>query len=265
MTGSSVHLSGISYAYPAGSDVFRNISIRVEKGEIFSILGPNGTGKSTLLKCIAGLIPPQTGSVLLDGEDITGKKADEVARKLGFVPQTQVSPFPFLVRDIVLMGRAAHIGMFSTPSFDDEEIAYKALERVRIPHLATRPCTGISGGEWQLVLVARAIAQCPGILLLDEPTSHLDLGNQMRILDVIRSLADEGMTVIIATHFPDHALLTSGRVAILRDCNLIAYGPPDEVISEETMYAAYGVNVKLIELPDPVNRKICVPVTECKR
>ena len=258
--GSSISLEGVTFSYPGGSAVFADISLTVEDGGVYSLLGPNGTGKSTLLKCMAGLMAPSHGRVLLDGRDIAGMQPHEIARRIGFVPQTQVSPFPFLVRDIVLMGRASHLSVFAAPSGDDEAIAADALDRVGISHLAERPCTGISGGEWQLVLIARAIAQRPGILLLDEPTSHLDLGNQVRVLDVIRGLAEDGMTIVVATHFPDHALLTSSRVAILKDQRILAMGPPEEVIREDTMHQAYGADVRIVHLGDPINRWICVPV-----
>jgi iron complex transport system ATP-binding protein len=258
--GSSISLEGVTFSYPGGSAGFADISLTVEDGGVYSLLGPNGTGKSTLLKCMAGLMAPSHGRVLLDGRDIAGMQPHEIARRIGFVPQTQVSPFPFLVRDIVLMGRASHLSVFAAPSGDDEAIAADALDRVGISHLAERPCTGISGGEWQLVLIARAIAQRPGIFLLDEPTSHLDLGNQVRVLDVIRGLAEDGMTIVVATHFPDHALLTSSRVAILKDQRILAMGPPEEVIREDTMHQAYGADVRIVHLGDPINRRICVPV-----
>lgn len=258
--GNRISVEDIAFNYPGGATVFTGISLAVDEGCVYSLLGPNGTGKSTLLKCMAGLISPSHGRVLLDGRDIAGMQPHEIARQVGFVPQTQVSPFPFMVRDIILMGRASHLGPFATPSAEDEEIAADALGRVGISHLADRPCTGISGGEWQLVLIARAIAQRPGILLLDEPTSHLDLGNQVRVLDVIRGLAEDGMTIVVATHFPDHALLTSNQVAILKDQRILAMGSPEEVIGEDTMHRAYGVDVRILHLDDPFNRRICVPV-----
>jgi len=258
--GSSISVEDIAFSYPGGAAVFTGITLPVEEGSVFSLLGPNGTGKSTLLKCMAGLITPSHGRVLLDGQDIGGMQPHEIARRVGFVPQTQVSPFPFRVRDIVLMGRAPHLSPFAAPSARDETVAADALDRVGVSHLADRPCTRISGGEWQLVLIARAIAQRPGVLLLDEPTSHLDLGNQMRVLDVIRGLAEDGITIVVATHFPDHALLTSSRVAILKDQRILAMGPPDDVIREDTMRQAYGVEVRIMHLDDPFNRRICVPV-----
>jgi iron complex transport system ATP-binding protein len=264
-TGSSISVEDIAFGYPGGAEVFSGITLTVEEGSVYSLLGPNGTGKSTLLKCMAGLIAPSHGRVLLDGQAVAGMKPHEIARQVGFVPQSQAPAFPFLIRDIVLMGRAPHIGPFSAPSAHDEAIAADALDRVGISRLADRPCTGISGGEWQLALIARAIAQRPGTLLLDEPTSHLDIGNQVRVLDVIRRLAEDGMTIVVATHFPDHALLTSSRVAILKDRRILAAGPPHDVIREDTMRRAYGTDIRVVCLGDPFNRRICVPVTETSR
>lgn len=261
----TISVEGITFSYPGRRAVFKEITLAVEEGDVYSLLGPNGTGKSTLLKCMAGLISPSHGRILLDGREINGMQPYEIARRVGFVPQTQVSPFPFRVRDIVLMGRASHLNAFATPSAKDEAIAADALAHVGISHLADRACTAISGGEWQLVLIARAIAQRPKTLLLDEPTSHLDLGNQMRVLDVIRGLAEGGMTIVVATHFPDHALLTSSKVAILKDQRIIATGPPEEVIREDTMRQAYGTDVRIMHLGDPINRRVCVPVAETFR
>ncbi len=263
--GNSISVHDLTFSYPGGTAVFSGVTLSVEEGSVTSLLGPNGTGKSTLLKCMAGLISPSHGSVLLDGQEIAGMQPHEIARRVGFVPQSQVSAFPFLVRDIVLMGRASHLGLFATPSAADEAIATEALERVGISHLAERPCTGISGGEWQLALIARAIAQRPGVLLLDEPTSHLDLGNQMRVLEVIRGLAGDGMTIVVATHFPDHVLLTSSRVAILKDRQILAAGSPEDVISEGSMRRAYGLDVRILHLDEPFNRRICVPVAATSR
>ena len=133
------------------------------------------------------------------------------------MPQGLTSAFPFRIKDIIVMGRAPHLSILASPSRADMEIAYKAMETVGVAHLADRPCNGVSGGEWQLTLIARALVQEPQILLLDEPTSHLDMGNQMKILQVIKDLADNGMTIVMASHFPDHAFLVANVVAILNN------------------------------------------------
>jgi iron complex transport system ATP-binding protein len=183
----------------------------------------------------------------------------DIAKQMGYVPQGLTSAFPFRIKDIIIMGRAPHLSILASPSRADMDLAYKAMETVGVSHLADRPCNSVSGGEWQLALIARALVQEPQILLLDEPTSHLDMGNQMKILQVIRHLADEGMTIVMASHFPDHAFLISSMVAILKDGRLANAGPPDEVITEESMKATYGVDVRIVQLEDDGMRKACFP------
>lgn len=251
----------LSYRYPGTDrDVISQVTISADRGEAIALLGPNGTGKSTLLKCMAGLLSPSYGSVHLDGMDITGMARSAVAKRIGFVPQSQSSPFPYLVHEVVLMGRASHLGLFQNPGTDDMQRSDEALRMVGIPHLASRPCTNLSGGEWQLVLIARAIAQQPDILLLDEPTSHLDIGNQMKVLRVIDRLKREGLCIIVATHFPDHAFMTADRVVILKDQMVITDGSPDQEITNSLMEEVYGVPVAVVHIDDPVCRKVCVPV-----
>lgn len=260
MTG-TLKAENVSYRYPGTSrDVVTGINITVRSGEAVTLLGPNGTGKSTLLKCLAGLLPPTGGNITLDGVDIRGMQRHMVAKRIGFVPQSQISPFPYLVQEIVLMGRASHLSIFQNPGAEDEKRVINALNIVGISHLAGRPCTNLSGGEWQLVLIARAIAQNPEILLLDEPTSHLDLGNQMKVLRVISRLRNKGLCIVVATHYPDHAFLIADRVTILKDQSLIIDGTPDHVITNELMQDVYGVSVEVVHVDEPINRKICVPV-----
>lgn len=256
----SVENISFKYSHHQSDYVLENISFKVRKGDIFYLLGPNGTGKSTLLKCLAGLLKVQQGHTYLEGTDIGSISHNTIAKKLAFVPQSHSSAFPYSVRDIVVMGRSPHINIMSSPSENDFKQTDNALEIAGITNLAERACTELSGGEWQLVLIARALAQDPEILLLDEPTSHLDLGNQIKILHVIENLAARNLTIIIATHFPDHALIHSNQAAILKQKHIMSIGPTEEVITEENMHKAYGVNVKITHIYDGVDRKICVPV-----
>ena len=239
--------------------VFENLSFSVSTGELMCLLGPNGTGKSTLLKCMNGLLKPVSGTVVLDGEDVSSLSREDIARKVGFVPQSHSSVFPFLVRDVVVMGRTPHLTIFSSPSRKDIDIAGHVMEQVGIYHLAGKPCTMISGGEWQLVLIARALTQQPEILILDEPTSHLDMGNQLKILNVVHGLARSGLTVVMASHFPDHAFLSSTSVAVLKDGSFTAWGTPDDVVTESLLRDTYGVAVKVLHVEE-AGRKVCIPV-----
>jgi iron complex transport system ATP-binding protein len=246
-----------SYSNDASNAVFHNLSFVIQPGDVFCLLGPNGTGKSTLLKCVSGILRILQGRIFLDGKDLSEFKLPDIAKKIGFVPQGLTSAFPFRVKDIVVMGRAPHLSILASPSRKDMEIAHKAMESVGVLHLADRPCNSISGGEWQLTLIARALVQEPQILLLDEPTSHLDMGNQMKILKVIKDLADEKMTIVMASHFPDHAFLVANVVAILNNGGIAHIGPPDSVITEANMRTTYGVGVQIVSAGQ--NRKACLP------
>jgi iron complex transport system ATP-binding protein len=248
-----------SYSGDVSKAVFRDVTLTVNPGDVFCLLGPNGIGKSTLLKCLSDILRIQQGRILLNGKNLSDLKLTDVAKQMGYVPQGLTSAFPFRIKDIIIMGRAPHLSILASPSRADMDLAYRAMETVGVGHLADRPCNSVSGGEWQLTLIARALVQEPQILLLDEPTSHLDMGNQLKILQVIKNLADEGMTIVMASHFPDHAFLISSTVAILKDGRLAKAGPPDEVITEESMKATYGVDVRIVSLTEGGPRRVCFP------
>ncbi len=253
-----------SYGPEAAAPVFQSVSLSVQAGDVFCLLGPNGIGKSTLLKCLSGILSIQQGSVLLNGRDLSQFKLADVAKHIGYVPQGLMSAFPFRIKDIIIMGRAPHLSVLASPSREDMKIAYRAMETVGVAHLADRPCTAVSGGEWQLTLIARALVQEPQILLLDEPTSHLDMGNQLRILQVIKDLSDDGMTIVMASHFPDHAFLVAGVVAILNNGRIAHVGTPDEVITEKNLQSTYGVDVRVVQLEEGGMRKACFPALRSK-
>jgi iron complex transport system ATP-binding protein len=249
-----------SYSHDLTSAVFRDVSFSIQSGNIFCLLGPNGTGKSTLLKCLAGILRAQQGRVLFGDKDLLSFKLQEIAQTIGYVPQGLTSAFPFRIKDIVVMGRAPHLSILASPSSNDMELAFEAMKAVGILHLADRGCNSVSGGEWQLALIARALVQEPRIMILDEPTSHLDMGNQMKILQTVKQLAAEGMTVIMASHFPDHAFLVANLVAILNNGRICQIGKPDDVITEENLKAAYGTDVRVVREGKVVERKVCFPV-----
>ena len=245
-----------SYSQDLTAAVFHNVSFSVQPGDVFCLLGPNGTGKSTLLKCLGGLLRVQQGRILFDSRSISNFKLPEIARIIGYVPQGLLSAFPFRIKDIVVMGRAPHLSILASPSQRDMDLALESMKTVGILHLADRPCNSVSGGEWQLTLIARALVQEPQILLLDEPTSHLDLGNQMKILQVIKDLSTAGMTIIMASHSPDHAFLIANVAAILNNGGISQIGAPDTVITEEHLRLAYGVDVQVVCAG---GRKVCFP------
>lgn len=228
----------------------RDIELDIRAGEVLCLLGPNGGGKTTLMKTLLGLIPALGGSIRLLDRDLASYSRAELAKLVGYVPQAGTNFFPFTVREVVLMGRVAHVGLFSSPGRADRDAADAALAALGIGHLAERIYTEISGGERQLVLIARALAQEPKLLVMDEPTASLDFGNQLRVLDQVKALARRGMAVVLATHDPDHVFLAGDRAALLRDGKLAALGPPSAVMTEEALEALYGVAIEVVELPD---------------
>jgi len=248
----------LSYGYP-GRTVGRDIGFAVGTGEVLCVLGRNGEGKSTLFRTILGLLPPHAGVVQVDGEPISGWSPRRRAQAFGYVPQNSGGAFPFTIADLVLMGRTAHRGVFAAPSGADRRAAEEAIAALGIEHLAQREWLRVSGGERQLALVARALAQEPLILVLDEPTASLDFGNQVRVLDAVRSLAERrGLSVLVSTHHPEQAFACADRVAVLAGGALLQIGAPADVITRETLRACYSVDVVVLPVADDRYR-VCVP------
>jgi iron complex transport system ATP-binding protein len=245
-----------SFSYDNKNNVFEDISFKVSSGDIFCILGANGTGKTTLIKCLTGLMKPNKGKILIDGKDMKTFSHADLAKKIGYIPQIHNSTFPFTVLDVVLMGRSPHLDIFESPAEEDYKIAEKSLKSLNIIHMKDKPYTEISGGEQQLVFIARVLTQEPEILILDEPTSHLDFGNQIRTLDIIKKLASEGLSVIMSSHFPDHAFISANKVALMGEKRFIAMGTPKDVITTKNMKRIYDIDVKILDIG---RRMACIP------
>lgn len=249
------------FGYGKRENVFEDLTFEVEASDIFAILGPNGCGKTTLLKSLLGILKLKRGSIHLDDKNVISMKRNEFGKKIGYVPQNRSLEFPYTVLQMVVMGRASHLGLFSSPSDRDFEIAREAIKRVGISHLTEKIYTNISGGESQLVLIARALAAQPEVLILDEPTSQLDFKNQLLILGTLDRLAKErDFTIVMTTHFPNHALLVSHK-ALLFNGKKYTIGAVEDVITEQNLKDAYGVNVRIISYND--NRssiKAVVPI-----
>jgi iron complex transport system ATP-binding protein len=253
-----LQVEDLSYGYP-GHIVGHGISFSVGAGEVVCVLGRNGEGKSTLFKTILGLLPLRGGALRVDGEPIAGWSPRRRALTFGYVPQNGGGTFPFTVAELVLMGRTAHRGPFSAPSAAYREAANEAITTLGIGHLAEREWLRVSGGERQLALVARALAQGPRILVLDEPTASLDFGNQVRVLDAVRRLAEtHGLSVLLSTHHPEQAFACADRVAVLAGGELLRIGTPAEVVTADTLRTCYAVEVAVLPVADDRYR-VCVP------
>jgi iron complex transport system ATP-binding protein len=251
-----LEVKSLDFGFP-GRTIGRGVSFSLGAGEVLCVLGPNGGGKTTLFRTLLGLLEPHGGDIHLGGSPLSSLNRGEIARRIGYVPQGHSAYFAFTVREFVLMGRTAHLGAFSSPGARDHAIALKTLESLGIAHLADKPVTEISGGERQLALVARALAQEPKLLVLDEPTASLDFGNQVRVLQRIGSLAGSGIAILFSSHDPDHAFLCARRALLLAEGRVLEIGTPREVIRPDTLERMYGVSVQVLPLPGGAHT--CLP------
>jgi len=243
--------------------ILENISFSLEAGELMCLLGPNGVGKTTLFRTLLGSLKRLSGEILFRGEEISKLSLRHFARKIAYVPQAHTPPFPFRVIDVVTMGRTPHFCVFSSPSAHDVEVAGEAMWTMNIEHLREKSYTEISGGERQLVLVARALAQEAELLFMDEPTSNLDFGNQIRVLEHIRAIVKkQKIGVILTTHSPNHALTYATKVAVIGRDKSFAAGTPDEVISEQYLRETYRVETELFGIRTRLGQTIrfCIPL-----
>lgn len=236
----------ISYAYKDGRRALHDVSVSLERGKILYLLGHNGSGKTTLLSCLSGILRPTQGSVLLDGTDIQRIAPAERARRVGLIPQVHVPVFAYTVREMVLMGRAPHLGLFGAPSRQDRDIADEALARVGLADFRERVYTELSGGERQLVMIARGLAQQCDYLLMDEPDAHLDPSNQHRVLEIVAELAQQQLSFVIASHAPNSALLYADHVVLLRQGHVLAQGSVRDTLTEDMLTEAYGMATEVI-------------------
>ena len=259
----SIEIRNLDFSYGAHR-VLHGITLDIPDGTLVNVLGPNGVGKSTLFRCILGLNAGYSGSVMVNGKDMKSLSVRERAREIAYIPQSHAPVYDYEVLDVVLMSTGADLGMLRTPGPRHRRRAYDALERVGIGHLAQRTYTQISGGEQQLVMIARAIAQQARTIIMDEPTSALDYGNTVRVLSCVRQLAREGMSIVQSTHQPDQAFLYSDKTLVINGGRVFAYGDPKVVITKELVSELYGVDVEVNSLyGDKV--RVCVPVHEIER
>lgn len=240
------------FSYRAGQPLLEHIRFEVESGDVLAILGPNGAGKTTLLKCMLNLLHWREGQTLLDGEDVSTMAARALWQKVAYVPQAKQSSLFCTVEEMVLLGRSSRIGAFSAPSKEDFRQARAAIERLGLSHLFGRRCCELSGGEVQMVLIARALSSQPGVLVLDEPESNLDFKNQLLVLDTIEELATSGLTCIFNTHFPAHALRRANQALLLGRGGKSVCGKTCEVVTEDRISEFFGVRAVIGEMQTPL-------------
>ena len=240
-------VSDLSYTYRGGHTALQNVSFTARQGELLSVLGPNGAGKSTLFRCILGSLPDYGGAILLDGRDARTLDQRTLAAHIAYIPQIHRPTFGYSVLDTALMGLTRQLSPFRSPSAQQEGQAMAALEQLGVSHLAPRSFSELSGGEQQLVLIARALCQQADILVMDEPTSSLDYGNQLRVLRCVHDLSRQGYTVVLSTHDPQHALRFADRVLALSGGGVAAFGAAKDILTAELLRRLYGVDAALLE------------------
>ena len=248
MTGAMLEARALTIGYGTVA-VAGGIDLALSAGTVTCLLGPNGVGKTTLFKTLLGLIAPLAGSIDVGGESLAGLSRMAVARQVGYVPQASPLDFTYTVLDLVVMGRTASLGPFSQPRQADYDIAEAALDALGIAPLAERDSTRISGGQRQLVLLARALAQEAQVLVMDEPTASLDLANRILVLDKVRALAGDGRAVLVSTHEPEHAFAIADRVALLGAGDYFETGPVAEMLTADRLTRLYGIKLEVERTP----------------
>lgn len=239
-----LEVQGLRYAYKK-NQVLKGVSFRAEAGECICVLGRNGAGKTTLFRCLLGFIKGYEGDINIDGLNAKQLLPREAAKKIAYIPQTHAPAFNYSVLETVLMGTSALIDKYRIPRRAEYEIAYQSMEQMHIAHLADRGCAELSGGERQLVLIARALAQKSKILVMDEPTANLDYGNQFHVMQQARELSENGYLVILSTHNPEHALLYADKALVLKDGGVAAYDDPELIVNPLMIKNIYGVSVEM--------------------
>ncbi len=241
----SLRSEALSFGYDKAVPVLNALTASFATGEAVCILGGNGAGKSTFLSCLINYLKPSAGQVTFDGQDIRSIPTAEYAARVALIPQTYEMTFPYTVLDVVLMGRTPYLGGAALPGAEDYVAAEAALEDLGIAALARRSCAQLSGGQLQLVMIARALAQASDFILLDEPTAHLDFGNQARVIQTVLSLKAQAKGLILTTHNPEHAFSGFDRALLFHGGALLADGAPEDVVTKENLERLYGIPISI--------------------
>lgn len=246
-----------SYAYVKGKNIFSDINFSLDKGDIFTILGPNGVGKSTFLNCLGNLMNLNSGKIFIDGKEMSKIPLNELAKEMGYIPQIHTSSFDYSVSDYIVMGRAPYMSMLKTPGKEEYDKVYEVMDNLKISHMANKAYSQLSGGEKQQVQIAKVLVQKSKIILLDEPTNHLDYGNQIKILKILADLSSRGITILMTTHMPDHAILLGGKVGMLKRGGNMSIGTSEDIITEDSLNKIYNTDLHLIYV-DKLKRNACI-------
>ena len=243
-------------------DVLKGISCNADYGDVLCLLGPNGCGKTTLFRMILGTLPVTDGKIVIDGKNIHDFTTRALANMIAYIPQYHSPVFAYTVLDVVIMGRASHFSAFEIPKEPDREAAFAALEKVNALHLANKKYTSLSGGQRQLVLIARAICQSAKIFIMDEPAANLDYANHQLLMNVISGLARQGYCIIMSTHSPEHPFSVGTKVLLMKTGKVVGFGTPTEAITSETLQSVYDIEMDVITAHDRYGceRTICLPV-----
>jgi iron complex transport system ATP-binding protein len=247
-TATAISAANLRFSYDGPQQpVLCGLSVEIPAGSLTAILGPNGAGKTTLLRLLLGFLPPDEGRIAVAGRPLKSYSRRQMGRLMALVPQSEHIPFNFSALEYVLLGRTPYLRPLEAPGPTDRQVAMDALRTVGAASLAERSVAELSGGEQRLVILARAVAQQPQVLLMDEPLSHLDLGNQGRILSIMRQMAASGVTVVFTTHEPNAAATAATYVVLMRRGEVLAAAAPAQAITEATLSATYGVEVAILQ------------------
>ena len=255
----ALEVKDLHYSY-SSHEVLKGINFTAVPGDLIAVIGPNGVGKSTLFKCILGFLHGFTGGIYVNNQNIQKLSRAQIARAIAYIPQSTAQIFDYTALELTLMGLASRLGSFHNPSKRDEEECLSVLADLGISHLANRGCGEISGGEYQLVMLARALVQKANVLIMDEPTANLDYGNQFKVMQRVETLAKNDLTILTSTHDPNQVFLHANRAIVINDGVVLTDGAPSCVLTEDVLSKIYSVGVKRAKVS--VNNKeeiVCIP------